>query len=147
MRKEITHVYGSFFHNNILLPDEIIDIADYPLKRDERRIGSALIKNAYLLLFAKTGYSFLTDSYYDDLRLQIANPEVFYLPEGLWTAQNISIDDGIYLTQDNRYRGFFCYIHTKTPTNLSCLCFNTDTPNSFFICSKRTRKNNRRYKS
>ena len=116
-----------FFHNNILLPDEIIDIADYPLKRDERRIRSALIKNAYLLLFAKTGYSFLTDSYYDDLRLQIANPEVCYLPERLWTAQNISLDDGIYLTQDNRYRGFFV-IYTLKLQQIYRVCVLIPTP-------------------
>ena len=115
------------FHNNILLPDEIIDIADHPLKRDKRRIGAALIKNAYLLLFAKAGYSFLTDSYYDDLRLQIANPEVFYLPERLWTAQNISLDDGIYLTQDNRYRGFFV-IYTLKLQQIYRVCVLIPTP-------------------
>ena len=113
--------------NKSLLPDEIIDIADHPLKRDKRRIGAALIKNAYLLLFAKTGYSFLTDSYYDDLRLQIANPEVFYLPERLWTAQNISLDDGIYLTQDNRYRGFFV-IYTLKLQQIYRVCVLIPTP-------------------
>ena len=44
-----------FFHNNILLPDEIIDIVDYLLKRDERRIGSALIKKCLFFTFCKNG--------------------------------------------------------------------------------------------
>lgn len=95
------------FHDNILLPNELVNIEDWPLKRDERRISAALIKNAYLLLFARTGYSFLYDTYYDDLRKQILDPDVFHLPDRLWTIQNISIPDGIYLTQDNKYRGFF----------------------------------------
>ena len=95
------------FHDNILLPNELVNIEDLPLKRDERRISAALIKNAYLLLFARTGYSLLYDTYYDDLRKQILDPDVFHLPDRLWTIQNISIPDGIYLTQDNKYRGFF----------------------------------------
>lgn len=90
-----------------LLPNELVNIEEIPLKKDERRIGAAIIKNAYLLLFEKTGYSFLYDSYYDDIRKQIFEPEVFHLPERLWTLQNIQIPDGIYLTGDNRYRGFF----------------------------------------
>ena len=122
------------FHKNILLPDEIIDIADYPLKRDERRIGAALIKNAYLLLFAKTGYSFLTDSYYNILRLQIANPKVFYLPERLWAVQNISVGDGIYLTQDNRYRGFFV-IYTLKLQQIYRVCVLILTPLTPFLCA------------
>lgn len=95
------------FHDKKLLPNELVNIEEIPLKKDERRIGAAIIKNAYLLLFEKTGYSFLYDSYYDDIRKQIFEPEVFHLPERLWTLQNIQIPDGIYLTGDNRYRGFF----------------------------------------
>ena len=49
------------FHNNILLPNEVVNVEDVPLKRNERRISAALLKNAYLLLFAKTGYTFLLD--------------------------------------------------------------------------------------
>ena len=95
------------FHNNILLPNEVVNVEDVPLKRNERRISAALLKNAYLLLFAKTGYTFLLDKYYDSLRKQILEPDVFHVPDRLWTMQNIPIPDGIYLTQDNRYRGFF----------------------------------------
>lgn len=61
------------------------------------------------------------------MRLQIANPEVFYLPERLWTAQNISLDDGIYLTQDNRYRGFFV-IYTLKLQQIYRVCVLIPTP-------------------
>lgn len=95
------------FQKNILLPNETVNIEDIPLKKDKRRIEAAIIKNAYLLLFAKTGYSFLYDAYYNDLRKQILDPDVFHLPDRLWTIQNFLLPDGIYLTQDNEYRGFF----------------------------------------
>ena len=59
------------------------------------------------MLFAKTGYTFLSDIFYDRLREQIMDPDPFILPERLWTAQNLNLNDGIYLTNDNQYRGFF----------------------------------------
>ena len=99
--------FWEYFRDNILLLDVIIDIKDLPLKRDLRRISAAILKNAYLILFAQTEYTFLFDSYYDRLREQIINPEPFFLPERLWTMQEIPLSDGIYLTTDNRYRGFF----------------------------------------
>ena len=36
------------------------------------------------------------------------NPEPYILPDGLWTMQkNLDIFDGVYLSGDNHYRGFF----------------------------------------
>lgn len=99
--------FWEYYHDNILLPETIANIQDAPLKRDERRISAAIIKNAYLLLFARTGYTFLFDPFYDAIREQIKNPESFIIPERLWTFQNIAVPDGIYYTMDNRYRGFF----------------------------------------
>ena len=95
------------FRSNILIPNEIVTIEDSKLKKEERRIAAAILKNAYMLLFAKTGYTFLYDTYYDKIRNQISDPDIYYLPDRLWTIQQISIPDGIYLTEDNRYRGFF----------------------------------------
>ena len=103
----------SYFHDNILLENTIIDTQDAPLKRDLRRLSAAILKNAYLILFARTGYTFLADAYYDSLRQQIMSPAPFILPERLWTFQNLSVQDGIYLTQDNRYRGFFIVYSLK----------------------------------
>lgn len=96
-----------YFHDNILIPNHTINVADKSIKHDARRISAAILKNAYLLLFAKTGYTFLSDIFYDRLREQIMDPDPFILPERLWTAQNLNLNDGIYLTNDNQYRGFF----------------------------------------
>lgn len=46
------------YRENILKENALIDLQEIPLKRDERLISAALLKNAYLLLFAKTGYTF-----------------------------------------------------------------------------------------
>lgn len=116
------------FHNNILLPNEIVNMEDIPLKRNERRISAALLKNAYLLLFVKTGYTFLLDKYYDSLRKQILEPDLFHVPDRLWTMQNISIPDGIYLTQDNRCRGFFVIYTLKLKLSYR-VCVLIPTPN------------------
>ncbi len=65
------------YRENILKENALIDLQEIPLKRDERLIYAALLKNAYLLLLAKIGYTFLADSYYDDLRMQIRNPKLY----------------------------------------------------------------------
>lgn len=97
----------TYFHDNVLHPEAIVDIKEKPLKKDMDRINAALIKNAYLQLFVKTGYSFLGDVYYDKLRKLIINPEKHLCSGRLWTIQKIRLQDGVYLSQDNRYRGFF----------------------------------------
>ena len=117
----------NYFHDNILLEDSIIDIQDFPLKQDVRRSSAAILKNAYLFLFARTGYTFLSDTYYDSLRKQIMNPDAFILPERLWTFQNVSVQDGIYLTQDNRYRGFFI-VYTLKLHGIHRVCVLIPTP-------------------
>lgn len=117
----------NYFHDNILLENAIIDAQDKSLKRDQRRISAAILKNAYLILFAKTGYAFLADTYYDNIRTQIMNPSPFILPERLWTFQNVSVQDGIYLTQDNRYRGFFV-IYTLKRREAYRVCVLIPTP-------------------
>ena len=116
-----------YFHDNILLKDVIIDTQDAPLKQDMRRISAAILKNAYLILFARTGYTFLADTFYDSIRQQITKPDPFILPERLWTFQDISVADGIYLTQDNRYRGFFV-IYSLTLRRVYRVCVLIPTP-------------------
>lgn len=97
----------NFFKESILLKDNVINLKNNPLKRDERFISAALLKNAYFMLFARTGYTFLTDSFYNELREQICNPKPYILPERLWTMQNLYVCDGIYLSKNNQLRGFF----------------------------------------
>lgn len=101
------------FHNNILLENNIVDIQNAKMKINGRRISAAILKNAYLILFARTGYTVLKDPFYDNLRRQIMDPIPYILPERLWTIQPINVRDGIYLTRDNRYRGFFI-VYTLT---------------------------------
>ena len=114
--------YWDYYHDTILLPNAVTNISDVPLKRDERRISAAIIKNAYLLLFARTGYSFLFDPFYDQIREQIKNPDPFILPERLWTFQNLMAPDGIYYTLDNRYRGFFVIYTLKLIRSYKVCC-------------------------
>lgn len=128
------------FNSTILKPFEIVDVLDKPLKTIKRRVEAALIKNAYLLLFVKTGYIFLFDSHYDILRRQIKQPDVFHLPEGLWTVQDLALSDGIYLTQDNKYRGFFV-IYTLKYRSSYKVCVLIPTPNvSYLAATKELRK-------
>lgn len=95
------------FHNNILIPDVVVDIQDVPLKHKQERIEAAIIKNAYLLLFAKTGYTVLSHEYYDSFRNQILNPDITYLPIRLWTMQEVDCPDGVFLFDNKKLKGFF----------------------------------------
>ena len=113
---------------NILLENAIMDLHDVPQKRNDRQFSAAILKNAYLLLFAQTGYTILSDSFYDRLRDQINNPQPFILPEGLWTLQNLTISDGIYLSKDNRIRGFFV-VYTLTKVLRHRVCVFIPSPN------------------
>ena len=101
------------FHNEILLENSVVNIKDNPLKQDIRRYSAAILKNAYLILFERTGYTFLSDPYYNKLRQQIMSPDPYILPERLWTIQDVSVPDGIYLTRDNKYRGFLVFYSLK----------------------------------
>lgn len=77
-------------------------------KLDNRLISLAVIKNAYLMLFSKFGYTFLLDDYYNSLRSNLQNFHSKFTPTGIWIMQkNLPIEDGIYLSGNNNYRGFF----------------------------------------
>lgn len=118
----------AFYHDNVLLENSVINIQDDPLKQSIRRYSAAILKNAYLILFARTGYTFLADSFYDRLRRQILNSEPYVLPERLWTFQNVSVPDGIYLAGDNRYRGFFVVYSLQLQKSYK-VCVLLPTPN------------------
>lgn len=122
------------YRENVLKENALVNLQDVQLKRDERFISAALLKNAYLLLFAKTGYTFLSDSYYDDLRKQIRTPKPYILPERLWTMQDLNVDDGIYLCKDNRLRGFFV-IYTLSKMLRYRVCAFIPVPNVPYIAA------------
>lgn len=122
------------YRENVLKENALLDLQDVQLKRDERFISAALLKNAYLLLFTKTGYTFLSDSYYNDLRKQIRTPKPYILPERLWTMQDLNVDDGIYLCKDNRLRGFFV-IYTLSKMLKYRVCAFIPVPNVPYIAA------------
>jgi hypothetical protein len=110
----------------------LIDIQSNPLKIDMKKVAVAILKNAYILLFAKFGYTFLLDESYNRLREQILNPMRYIIPDGLWTKQTtIAIEDGIYFSNNNQYKGLFVvYSLTKIRTHRFCVCI--PTPQLYF---------------
>lgn len=68
---------------------------------------AAILKNAYILLFARIGYAILASSHYDILRKFINNPYKYFLPRPLYRIEPSStIKDGIYLFQTLEIKGF-----------------------------------------
>lgn len=119
-------------HLSKLTVGGIIDIQNHPLKIDMKKVSTAILKNAYIILFARFGYSFLLNSFYDRIREQILNPAKHIIPESLWTKQtSISVKDGIYFSNSNVYRVFFIiYSLTKLRTHHFCICI--PTPQVYF---------------
>lgn len=72
-----------------------------------KRINAAFVKNAYLILFSKTGFSILSDAFYDSFRVQILEPDVTHIPIRLWTFQSVSAPDGVYVSDNYGLKGFF----------------------------------------
>lgn len=95
------------FLSNLLIPGLVVDVQDVPLKHKQERIDAAIIKNAYLLLFAKTGFTVLNHVYYDRFRNQILDPDKTYLPIRLWTMQMVDCPDGVFLYDNKGLKGFF----------------------------------------
>lgn len=94
---------------------DIIDITNQHIDLDLKKVSTAILKNAYIILFSQFGYTFLLDKHYDRIRNQILNP-IKYIAPDLWTRQSIKVKDGIYLSYDNRYRGFFVVYSCKYKT-------------------------------
>ena len=75
-------------------------------------VTAAVIKSAYIILFNKTGYTFLLDEYYNAIRKYIVAPETITRPKGMWKIIKISnCSDGVYLSNSKKCRGF-CIIYT-----------------------------------
>ena len=79
---------------------------------------AAILKNAYMLLFSKIGYTILTDDFYNILRNYINNPTSYYLPRPLHRiCPSLPISDGVYLFQMPQVKGFLvAYSVTKQST-------------------------------
>lgn len=101
------------YNTSILNPDSLIKVKDKPLKIDQSRFNAAILKNAYLLLFAKTGFSVLSHKYYNSLRMQILEPDIVHIPVCLWTFQSLNCSDGIYFSRNEDLNGFFIFYTLK----------------------------------
>lgn len=113
-------------HISKIEKDVVIDITNVPLKIDMEMVSAAIVKNAYILLFARFGYTFLLDNFYDRIRDYILNPTKSILPP-LWTKQTyINAQDGVYFSHNNIYRGFFVlYSLMKLKKHRFCVCIPT----------------------
>ena len=56
------------------------------------------------------------------------------MPERLWTLQNISVADGIYLCRDNRLRGFFV-VYTLSKVMQYRVCVFIPSPNVPYLAA------------
>lgn len=111
------------FRENKLVPNAIVDLQDAPLKHQQERVEAAIIKNAYLLLFAQTGFTLLSHSYYDCFRNVILNPDNNQLPVRLWTMQNVSCPDGVFMSENEGLKGFFVSFTLSLKKNYKFLVF------------------------
>ena len=110
------------FRENKLVPNAIVDLQDAPLKHQQERVEAAIIKNAYLL-FAQTGFTLLSHSYYDCFRNVILNPDNNQLPVRLWTMQNVSCPDGVFMSENEGLKGFFVSFTLSLKKNYKFLVF------------------------
>ena len=110
-------------HINNIKKGDVIDIKNQRVDIDMKKASTAILKNAYIILFSHFGYSFLLDNHYDRIREQIKNPSRYIIPD-LWAKQPINMQDGIYLSNDNRHRGFFiiftCQYKTARKHHFCC---------------------------
>lgn len=94
--------------------NSLIEVQSKSPKVEISGLNASLLKNAYMILFSKFGYTFLSDEYYNKFREQINKPNENIIPEGLWTLQSkLNINDGVYLSDYNLYRGFFIVFTLK----------------------------------
>lgn len=108
------------WRENTLLNFEFADNANKCLPR---RIVAAILKNAYVLLFAQFGYSFLLSPYYNILRKQLFHPDKEILPDGFFHFGRLFTDDGIYAVNDEQTRGFFIQFPLRKRQLHTCIGF------------------------
>ena len=89
---------------------------EFPKSRvDAHRLEVALLKSAYILAFAKFGYSFILDPVYDIVREQLKNPDKDVYPEGFWTKQDFAKEhEGVHLITESGLAGFFSIFSLNT---------------------------------
>ena len=103
---------------NLFSPGDTCAFNGVPVKYNPNCATAAALKNAYIILFARIGYTILADSAYDKLRNFINDPYSYFLPRPLFRIGDyLPVADGIYLFQKNNVKGFMVvYSVTKHNT-------------------------------
>lgn len=93
---------------------KVLMAQDIQNKIDSSFVSAAIIKNAYIILFSKTGYTFLLDNYYNRIRELIKDANSFTLYYRMWKPiSDTNCVDGVYLSINKSCRGFYI-IYTLT---------------------------------
>lgn len=87
------------------------DILDFKISSKSVDVGKAqyaLLKNAYILFFEKTGYAYIWDKCFDTIRAQILNPERRLIPNKFYMnlPDNI-ISNGVYFVKERGIESVF----------------------------------------
>lgn len=81
----------------------------FPVKADEYKAGIALLKSAYLTMFARFGYSFLFDEVYNDIRAALLDINKLILSTGFFCDEiRNEFLDGAYLSNLISVEGIIC---------------------------------------
>lgn len=100
--------YGFKEKIDMIYDGKVLMAQDIPIRIDFRNVSAAIIKNAYIILFSNTGYTFLLDNYYNRVRDFIEDPSSPVLCDGMWKPiSDTNCIDGVYLSNDKSCRGFY----------------------------------------
>lgn len=85
-------------------------------RTDAHRMQVGLLKTAYILAFARFGYSFMLDSVYDIVRKQLLEPGSVIYPEGFWYKDHYLFDqhEGVHFCTTQIVEGIHCIFPIKT---------------------------------
>lgn len=102
-----------------------VQFKDTQSKRIPQNIISAILKNAYLILLEKFGYTFLLNKYYDDIRRKIILPAEahFSYNEYISLSDHSVIEDGIYFVNEPKLKGYFVQYTIAKIKQYKCVVF------------------------
>lgn len=93
------------------------DILDIQIPRKEIDVDKAqyaLLKDAYILFFEKTGYAYIFDDCFEVIRKQILNPQRRVIPTKFYLSfPNDVINNGVYFVKDKGLESVFVVFDLK----------------------------------
>lgn len=92
------------------LHNPLIHIEFDKIKTDPTKLQIGLLKNAYILMFSKFGYSFILDGVYNIIREQIQYPNKNILPTNYWLNESFLLQEheGIHICTTPTVESIFC---------------------------------------